>query len=559
LLGIAFRIGTFRNFGIYHWAWQYASVKELISLVEAVGISSMLIAFSILIFGFVGFPFRVLVVDAVICFAFLGGGRLFIRHWMQNMHKGNKMGKKRVILIVGAGDAGEMISREMLKLPHLGYSPVGFVDDDNTKKGMYIHGLPILGETNEIRTLVDKYSIDEIVIAIPSAAGKEIRRIVNYCEESKVLFRIVPGVYELIDGSIHISQIRNVQIDDLLGREPVAIDLKEIAGYLTDAVILVTGAGGSIGSEICKQVALFQPKELLLFGRGENSIFNIEWELRKKYPFLNIKVVIGDMRDNLKVDYLFKKYHPTVVFHAAAHKHVSLMEANPDEAILNNILGTQNLIRAADHYGVKIFVNISTDKAVNPTSVMGASKRIIEMILQAQAQGGSETKFVSVRFGNVLDSRGSVVPIFKQQILAGGPVTITHPGVTRYFMTIPEAVQLVIQAGAMGKGGEIFILDMGEPVKILDLAKDLIKLSGLEVGQDIEIKIIGLRPGEKLFEEIFTSSEGTRATKHKKIFIAKPETRNYDKLKAEIDVLTDLAEKRQIDQIRARILHLASS
>ncbi|MDI6732233.1 MAG: nucleoside-diphosphate sugar epimerase/dehydratase [Candidatus Margulisbacteria bacterium] len=556
---LAIRIGTFRNFKVYHWIWQYASVNELLSLIEAVALSSILTATALLVFGIILFPFRVLFIDALLCFALIGGMRLAIRYWKETHSLFSLTGDEKKVLIIGAGDAGEMIAREMLKLPQLGYNPIGFIDDDLTKKGEYIHSLPILGVAESMPSIIKENAIEEVIIAIPSATGKEIRRFVELCEKSEVTFRIVPGVFELIDGSVHVSQIRNVQIEDLLGREPVSVDLKEIAGYLADAVILVTGAGGSIGAEICRQVTMFQPKELILFGRGENSIFNIELELRKQYPFLEMKVMIGDIRDNSKVNYIFDKYHPTVVFHAAAHKHVALMEANPDEAILNNILGTKNLINAADHYGVKIFVNISTDKAVNPTSIMGASKRIIEMLLQAKAHAGNATKFVSVRFGNVLDSRGSVVPIFKQQILAGGPVTVTHPEVKRYFMTIPEAVQLVIQAGAMGCGGEIFILDMGEPVKIIDLAKDLIKLSGLEVGEDIEIKIIGLRPGEKLFEEILTPAEGTSATKHKKIFVAKPAASSYDKLSEEIATLLNLAEKRQLDQIKSKIMHLASS
>lgn len=553
-LSIAFRIGTFRNFGLYHWAWQYASVKELLSLIEAVGLSSMFMAVTLLIFGKLNFPYRVLIIDAMVCFAAVGGIRFFMRLWRESKSKAAGEGKAKNILIVGAGDAGEMIVREMLKLSHSGYNPIGFSDDNPSKKGEYIHKLPVIGSTSEIPSIVEKYNIDEIIIAIPTATGKEIRRIVEYCEKSGATYRIIPGVYELIDGTVHVSQIRNVQIEDLLGREPISVDLKEIASYLSGARVLITGAGGSIGSELCRQVTMYQPEELILLGKGENSIFNIEYELRKKYPFLNLKVVIGDIRDPHKVDFIFRKYKPSVIFHAAAHKHVPLMEINPDEAILNNIIGTKVLVDAADKYQVKEFVNISTDKAVNPTSIMGATKRVAEMIIQAKAQKSS-TKFVSVRFGNVLDSRGSVIPLFKKQIAEGGPVTVTHPEAKRYFMTIPEAVQLVIQAGAMGKGGEIFILDMGEPIRILDLAKDLIRLSGLEIGKDIDIQFIGLRPGEKLFEEILTAAEGTQATKHKKIFVAQPEEINIEKLERNVEELKELASTNEMERIKTKLMN----
>ncbi|MFC1511544.1 polysaccharide biosynthesis protein, partial [Candidatus Margulisiibacteriota bacterium] len=488
----------------------------MISLLEAVGLSSMFLAVALLIFGKVNFPYRVLIIDAIFCFMFIGGIRLVIRLWKEAKTKTGEDIKSRNILIVGAGDAGEMIAREMLRLPHLGYVPIGFVDDNPEKTGEYIHKLPILGNTSEISRIVEKYDVAEIIIALPSATGKEIRHIVDTCEKSTATYRIVPGVYELIDGTVHVNQIRNVRIEDLLGREPISVNLREIASYLSGSIVLVTGAGGSIGSELCRQVSMYQPSELILFGRGENSIFNIEYELRKKYPFLNLKVIIGNIRDFNKIDYIFSKHKPSIIFHAAAHKHVSLMETNPEEAVLNNIIGTKILVDAADKYQAKEFVNISTDKAVNPSSIMGSAKKVAEMIVQAKALDGSKTKFVSVRFGNVLESRGSVVPLFKKQITEGGPLTVTHPEARRYFMTIPEAVQLVIQAGAIGKGGEVFILDMGEPVKILDLAKDLIRLSGLEIGRDIEIQLTGLRPGEKLFEEILTASEGTQATKHKK-------------------------------------------
>ncbi len=554
-LSIAFHIGIFRNFGLYHWAWQYASVKELLSLIEAIGLSTMFVAITLLVFGQVAFPYRVLIINAMLCFVTVGGTRLFIRMWRESKLKSAEQmqAKEKNILIVGAGDAGEMIAREMLKLLRLGYKPIGFVDDDPTKHGEYIHKLPIIGSTTEIPLIVEKYDVDEVIIAIPSASGKEIRQIVDNCEKGDVNYRIVPGVYELIDGKVHVNQIRNVQIEDLLGREPISVDLKGIAAYLSEARILVTGAGGSIGSELCRQVAMYQPKTLIIFGRGENSIFNIEYELRKKFPFLNIISIIGDVRDANKVEAVFSKFKPTIIFHAAAHKHVPLMESNPEEAVLNNIIGTKLLIDAAERNNAKEFVMISTDKAVNPSSVMGASKRVAEMLVHAKAQTGSKTKFVSVRFGNVLESRGSVIPLFKRQIAEGGPITVTHPEVKRYFMIIPEAVQLVIQAGAIGQGGEIFVLDMGEPVKILDLAKDLIRLSGLEIGSDIEIKFVGLRPGEKLFEELLTAKEGTQSTKHKKIFVAKPEKINVEKLERDIESLREMAINNKQEEVRAKI------
>jgi len=553
-LSIAFRIGTFRNFGLYHWAWQYASVKELLSLVEAVGLSSMFIAVVLLLFERVNFPYRVLIVDAMVCFTFIGGTRFLIRLWRESKAKPQGEIETKNILIVGAGDAGEMIVREMLRSPKLGYQPIGFVDDNPAKVGEYIHKLPILGNTSEIPSIVEKYGVAEIIIAIPSATGKKIRHVVDACEKSGATYRIIPGVYELIDGTVHVSQIRSVQIEDLLGRDPVSVDLKEIASYLSGARVLITGAGGSIGTELCRQVAMFQPEELIIFGRGENSIFNVEYELRKKHPFLTLKVIIGDIRNGNKLDYIFKTHKPTIVFHAAAHKHVSLMQNNPDEAVLNNIIGTQNLVDISAKYLVKEFVNISTDKAVHPQSVMGASKKMAETVVQAKALNGSQTKFVSVRFGNVLDSRGSVIPLFRKQIAEGGPVTVTHPEAKRFFMTIPEAVQLVIQAGAMGKGGETFVLDMGEPVKILDLAKDLIRLSGLEVGRDVEIQFIGLKPGEKLFEEILTAAEGTQATKHKKIFVARPEEIDRGKLEKDIVELQALSVSNDFAQIKTKLM-----
>ncbi|MBI5701778.1 polysaccharide biosynthesis protein [Candidatus Saganbacteria bacterium] len=554
---IAFRIGTFRNFGLYHWAWQYMSVHEVVSLIKAIITSSLLTLLSIIAFGNKDFPFSVIIIEALFCFSFIGGIRLSIRLWKESQPNIDSSREEKRALIVGAGDAGEMILREMLKIPQMKYKPVGFIDDDPTKNNILIHHLPVLGKCDDIPIIVEKYEIDEIILAIPTASSKQIRRIVSLCEESRAKFRIVPGIFELIDGTVHVNQIRNVEIEDLLGREPINLDMKSISSYISDANILITGAGGSIGAELCRQVAMYNPSKLVLLGKGENSIYDIQLELKEKFPFLTFSTYIADVRDFDRINNIFKETKPDVVFHAAANKHVFLMENNPEEAVLNNIIGTKNVVDIAENNNVKKFVMISTDKAVHPSSIMGATKRAAEMIVQLKTMSGSSTKFVSVRFGNVLGSRGSVVPLFKKQIASGGPVTITHPEATRYFMTIPEAVQLVIQAGAMGNGGEIFVLDMGQPVKIIDLAKDLIRLSGFEVGVDIEIKYVGLKPGEKLFEEILTSEEGMKTTKHEKIFITPPSKINIDALMANIGILEKMAHDGQRDEIKKKLREIA--
>jgi len=552
------RVVTFRLFGLYHLAWQYIGLKEIFSLLEATVICAVLAVVAIIVLGFHDFPLSVLMIEGLIFFVFISAGRLSMRILREIHVRLIFNGENRNILIVGAGDAGEMISREMLKLANLGYRPVGFVDDNPMLKGVFIHRLPVLGNCTQIPQLVKEKNVDEIIIAIPSAKRNEIRTIINYCEESKAKFKIVPGLFELIDGTVHVNQIREVKIEDLLGRVPVKFDIQEVSSYLSNVPVLITGAGGSIGAELCRQVASFNPSTLILLGKGENSIFEIEMELKKRFPYLTTLPCIADIRDKDRLNNIFKTENPAVVFHAAAHKHVLLMEKNIDEAVLNNIIGTKNIVDISAKYLVKKFVMISSDKAVNPSSVMGATKRIAEMIVQAKALAGSKTDFVSVRFGNVLESRGSVVPLFKKQIAEGGPVTITHPEVKRFFMTISEAVQLVIQAGAMGRGGEIFILDMGEPVKIIDLAKDLIRLSGLEVGIDIELAIIGLRPGEKLFEEILSADEGTQATKNKKIFIAPPIKVSTEKLFESIGILENQARMGETQTLKKMLFDIVS-
>lgn len=465
----------------------------------------------------------------------VGGARFTQRLRQENSKHSSGPEQPKRILIIGAGDAGVLALRELKNREFQEGYPIGFIDDSRRKISLQLQGFPVLGSREEIPEVVRKYKVDEIIIAIPSASGETIRELVEICKGTKATLKILPGVYDIIGGKLNVSAIRNVQVEDLLGRDPVSVDLEEVAGYLKGQVILVTGAGGSIGSELCRQILRFGPEKLILAGRGENSIFEIEQEL-KKYP---VSAEILDIKDAEKVRRIFQKYKPAVVFHAAAHKHVPLMENNPEEALRNNIYGTHNLAQAAAETGVKTFVLISTDKAVNPTSIMGASKRIAEMVIQDYDKR-SETKFVAVRFGNVLGSRGSVIPTFKKQILAGGPVTVTDERMTRYFMTIPEAGQLVIQAGAMASGGEIFILDMGKPVKIIDLARDLIKLSGLEVDKDIKIVTTGTRPGEKLFEELLTDEEGTTATKNKRIFVARPNNISSGQIN---EVVTEISER----------------
>jgi len=509
---------VFHLFGLYKSIWRYASVNELLSILYAVTVGSAATVALVFFITPKRFPHSVSVLFWLLLIVLVGGLRFSQRVRQENSIFSVRNRDEKKILIIGAGDAGVLALRELKKRDYQEGMPVGFIDDSKTKINLHVQGLPVLGSREDIPQIVEKYKVDEIIIAIPSASADAVREIVEVCKDTDATsLKILPGVYDILSGKISVSAIREVQVEDLLGRDPVSVDLEEVAGYLKNQVILVSGAGGSIGSELCRQIAQFSPSRLILAGHGENSIFDIEQELRD-YP---VVTEIIDIKDSSKVELIFNKYRPAVVFHAAAHKHVPLMEGNPEEALKNNVLGTNNLATAAHKAGVKTFVFISTDKAVNPTSFMGASKRIAEMVIQ-DLDKKSETKFVAVRFGNVLGSRGSVIPTFKKQISAGGPVTVTDPNMTRYFMTIPEASQLVIQAGAMASGGEIFILDMGKPVKIVNLARDLIILSGLEPDKDIKIVFTGIRPGEKLYEELLTSEEGTTATKHKRIFVARP-------------------------------------
>lgn len=513
----------FYFFRLYHRLWRYASIGELLSIIGATLVGTMALvswAYFRMAPGRFPLPRSVFILWALLIVALVGASRLFWRLLREHPFSAF-MRNGQAVLIVGAGDAGAMVARELFSR-NGEMRPIGFVDDDPLKQGRRLYGLPVLGTREDIPRLVEQFGVEEIIIAMPSVRGRVIREIVEICHGTGARLRILPGMYDLIEGKVKVDPIREVQIEDILGREPVKVDLQAIAGYLSGEVVLITGAGGSIGSELCRQVASFQPKLLVLLGRGENSIYEIQYELSSSFPGVKLAQVIADVRDYAAIDHTFRKYRPTVVFHAAAHKHVPLMEVNPAEAVKNNVVGTWVVAQAANKYKSKIFILISTDKAVNPTSIMGASKRVAEMIVQYMSKKSS-TRFAAVRFGNVLGSRGSVVPLFRRQIAQGGPVTVTHPEMTRYFMTIPEAVQLVIQAGALARGGEIFVLDMGEPVKIVDLARNMIILSGYEPEEDIKIVFTGIRPGEKLHEELFTAEERIDTTSHERILIAHPE------------------------------------
>lgn len=481
----------------------------------------------------------VIMLDLFTTIMLLSGLRMLIRLYHEEFFADNR-GAVRRFLIIGAGNAGEALLREMMRRKDIQYQVVGFVDDDPAKYRMKIHDVPVLGTVEQLPQICQKYSVDEIAIAIPSATPKQMRRVVQICQGTKLRFSTVPSITDIASGKFRVSQIRDVDINDLLGREEVKLDVEGIRRFLKDKTILVTGAGGSIGSEMCRQVCEFGPKCLLLVEQAENPLFFIEQELRKTYPSVRLETLICDIADRPRVDRIFDGFRPEVVIHAAAHKHVPLMEINPGEAIKNNVVGTMNVADAADRVGSEHFVMISTDKAVNPTSIMGSSKRIAEMYIQ-DLNNTSRTHFVTVRFGNVLGSNGSVIPIFKKQIAEGGPVTVTHPEMKRYFMTIPEASQLVLQAAALGKGGEIFVLDMGEPVKIVDLARDLITLSGFRPGEDIEIVFTGLRPGEKLFEELSIAGENMIPTVHPKIAVWKNIPNDRQFLRSHIQKLVEAA------------------
>jgi FlaA1/EpsC-like NDP-sugar epimerase len=535
---------------LYHKAWEYASIGELKAIFKAV-------TFSVIVTGIVQYIFlqdafiRALGITLMMHILLIGGSRFCWRIYRDRYLKPTANMKRT--LIVGAGAAGTMVARQLLKNPAENLLPVGYVDDDPKKQQLDFFDLPVIGTINDIQEVVKLKKIELIVIAIPSLSKNKLNQIVKECSRTKAKVQIMPKIEDIMTGKVSVSNFRDVQVEDLLGREPVQLDMRSISEKLEGKTILVTGAGGSIGSEICRQVSMFHPKKLLLLGHGENSIYQIDMELQNKYKKqFSIVPIIADIQDKDRIFEVMAEHRPQVVYHAAAHKHVPLMEYNPKEAVKNNIFGTKNVAEAAGIFGVDTFVLVSTDKAVKPTNVMGATKRCAELVIQ-EMDKQYETKYVAVRFGNVLGSRGSVIPLFKKQIQNGGPVTVTHPEMTRYFMTIPEASRLVIQAGALAKGGEIFVLDMGEPVKIVDLAKNLIKLSGY-TEEEIEIKFTGIRPGEKMFEELLNENEVYPEQVFPKIHIGKAKLVGEDKLHWLIDNFENLA----VNEVKETLLEIAN-
>ena len=508
-------------FRLYHSLWQYASIAEVYRIAEACIIVEVVHFLSNKIAGNM-LPRSCYFNAAIYLIIAICASRFMYRMIRTVLNKYRNIKTSNNVMIIGAGEATNVIMREIQNSSYLANSNIAcIIDDDRRKVGKYIRGVKVIGTRDKIKEAAKLYDIDEIIFAIPSASNEVKRDILNICKETDCTLKILPGVYQMVDGEINVNSIRNVDVLDLLGRDPIEVDIESIMGYVKDKVIMVTGGGGSIGSELCRQLVSHKPKQLIIFDIYENNAYDIQQELKINYPDANVVTLIGSIRNVSRLESVFAQYKPDIVYHAAAHKHVPLMEVSPDEAVKNNVVGTWNVARMADKYGVKKFVMISTDKAVNPTNVMGATKRICEMIVQTYNEI-SKTDFVAVRFGNVLGSNGSVIPLFKRQIEAGGPVTVTDPNIIRYFMTIPEAVSLVLQAGAYAKGGEIFILDMGEPVKIDDLAKNLIRLSGYTLGVDMEIKYTGLRPGEKLYEELLMKEKGLQETDNKLIHIGKP-------------------------------------
>jgi FlaA1/EpsC-like NDP-sugar epimerase len=525
MVGLPVKMMSIYFFRLHMQSWRTASLADLFILMKVtVSVIVFMFMTSWFLQTYIMMPLSIPFLEGIIALLLLSSIRLMRRVTYENDILGltsQESGMKRV-LVIGAGKSGTALVKEMFRNPSEGLFPVVFLDDDPGKQNVSIVGLPVAGTIADLETTIFEYDIDLVLISMPTARGEVIRGIVEVCNREGVANKTLPGINSLITGDITISQIRDVDLEDLLRRDPIELQFDLIAGYLKGRTILVTGAGGSIGSEITRQISRFDPDTILLLGRGENSIFNIQNEMIRTRSQIRYVSIITDVRDEVSLRHVFETHRPNVIFHAAAHKHVPLMEANPDQAILNNVGGTRNLANMALEFGVERFVNISSDKAVNPTSIMGASKRAAELMVSEAAQKVKNGQiFVSVRFGNVLGSRGSVIPMFNEQIKRGGPVTVTHEDMTRYFMTIPEASQLVLQAAELGRNGDVYVLDMGEPVRIIDLAEDLIRLSGFEPGHDIRIEVTGIRPGEKLFEELLTAEEGTTSSRHDKIFIAR--------------------------------------
>jgi FlaA1/EpsC-like NDP-sugar epimerase len=552
-VALLLKLPVYYFFGLYRRLWIYASTNELRLITAAVTTASVLVSgVMLLLINFTliqpGMPRSALGIDWLLSLVLIGGSRFALRILAEQSNIPRK-GKSRHVLIIGAGDAGALVVRELQKSSQLNLNPIGFLDDDSAKQNHQIYGVPVIGKVDKLSTILENQEVDEVIIAIPSAPGRIVRMVNDACRQKGISSRTMPGMYELIGGKVNVSRLREVDIIDLLRREPIKIDDHLIGTSLSGKRVLVTGAGGSIGREICRQVARWSPIELVLLGHGENSIFDSLLELNSNFPSLSIHPIIADVRDATRIQEIFKTYHPDVVFHAAAHKHVPLMEANVEEAITNNVLGTRNVVEAANKHGVERLVLISTDKAVRPISIMGATKRLAEMIvLDAAHRNGCA--YSVVRFGNVLGSRGSVVPLFKNQIARGGPVTVTHPEMHRYFMTIPEAVHLVLQAAAMGAGGEVFMLNMGQQVRILDLAEDLIRLSGFEPHRDIEITFTGIRPGEKLREDLWEEGVEFERTPHSEIYRAVDEEKvDSTQLAPVIENLAHLAHQSETESL----------
>jgi len=564
------KIISFYFFDLYRGMWRYTSIADLFNIIKASSLSILIIV-SFILFStrFQGFSRSVFIIDWCFTILLISGYRLFIRLYFEYSTKdrpkiismwkalgifNRKGADNKRLLIIGAGNCGEKIYREIHDNARLQYSVVGFLDDDPAKLGKKIHGVPVLGYIRDIKKVINKTRANEALISIPSTNSQQMRNIVEKCKESDILFKTIPGMGELINGKVTVNAIREVAYRDLLGREVIKLDKESIGAYLQEQCVLVTGAGGSIGSELCRQICRFRPKSLILYERAESPLYEIELELKQNFRKIQIITLLADVQDKKQLEKTFEAYSPHTVFHAAAYKHVPMLELQPWKAIENNIRGTANVVEVTNKYNVERFVFVSTDKAVRPANVMGASKRIAEMLVQSQNGCGlSHTKFITVRFGNVVGSVGSVIPLFKKQIKRGGPVTVTHPEVTRYFMTIPEACQLILQAGAMGRGGEIFLFDMGTSIKIDDMARDLIRLSGFEPEEDIKVEYIGLRPGEKLSEELIIEGEDIVPTTHDKIMALKGTECNLQLLNGKIDILTKIAEEQKVEKIKAKL------
>ena len=564
---VVFEYVVLVGFGIPRFSWRYIGLREAGRIFLALGFAALALAVSRIVIAELVVPYPylrhgmvphgVVLANFVLAGCAVTGVRVARRVVGERAEIAKRKSDEKTtrILLVGAGQAGVLVARELAQRPELGLEAVGFADDDPVKQGIEIHGLPVLGATDDLPRICQEHGATEVLITMANVPGSVVRRVKEKAREAGLPAKIIPGLYEIVGGRVNLSRIREVAIEDLLGRDPVHLDLEAIRDFVGDEVVLVTGAGGSIGSEICRQVASFGPRRLVLVEQAENALFEIHRELLSQFPDLAILPRIADVTDQARIKEVFAQERPTAVFHAAAHKHVPMMEWNVGEAVKNNVGGSKTVADAAHQFGCKSFVMISTDKAVNPTSVMGATKRVAELYVQSLSKQSS-TRFVTVRFGNVLGSNGSVIPIFKGQIEAGGPITVTHPDMRRYFMTIPEACQLVLQAGTMGEGGEIFILDMGEQVRIVDLARDLISLSGLQEGQDIDIVFTGVRPGEKLYEELSTSSENASKTRHPKIFVGVSRSVSREEVSMAVDGLLSQASTHANPSLREDLRRL---